>query len=169
MEQGWKCRRSVVERNLQELRVVHAPQGNAFVAAVAHGISPDGLLPNDEAVVRLVSAVLMEIGDEWAMGRRYFSLETMAKLIHPEPLVTPERAPLRLALVNRTARRRTLAHRPEARELRHFTRRQTWRHSHRPNALDLHHFSGSARYNALSNCLTLRPKCLAPAPPYPAA
>ena len=43
----------MVERNLREIRVVDAPQGNAFVAAVAHGIPPDGLLPNDEAVIRL--------------------------------------------------------------------------------------------------------------------
>jgi transposase-like protein len=56
-----------------------------------------GILPNDAAVIRLVGAVLMEISDEWATGRRYFSLETMRKLIHPEPLVTAEPAPLRLA------------------------------------------------------------------------
>jgi len=59
-----------------------------------------GIFPNDAAVIRLVGAVLMEISDEWAIGRRYFSLETMRKLIHPEPLVTAEPAPLRLAPVH---------------------------------------------------------------------
>jgi len=56
-----------------------------------------GIIPNDAAVIRLVAAFLMEISDEWAIGRRYFSLETMRKLIHPEPPVAAEPAPPRLA------------------------------------------------------------------------
>ena len=49
-----------------------------------------GIFPNPEAVVRLVSAVLMEQQDEWEIGRRYFSMESMQKTIDglkEEPLL----------------------------------------------------------------------------------
>ena len=38
-----------------------------------------GIFPNDEAIVRLVGALLLEQNDEWAVQRaRYITLETMA-------------------------------------------------------------------------------------------
>lgn len=58
-----------------------------------------GIFPDEPSVIRLVGSVLMEISDEWQVGRRYFSQESMDKLLNPKPELVEEAAPLRLAPV----------------------------------------------------------------------
>ena len=46
------------------------------------------IFPNEAAIVRLVGALLLEQNDEWAVSRRYMSLETLASL-SDDPAVRP--------------------------------------------------------------------------------
>ncbi len=52
-----------------------------------------GIFPNDASILRLVTAVLVETHDEWAVAeRRYLSEESMAEI--DTPATTPEEMPI---------------------------------------------------------------------------
>jgi len=49
-----------------------------------------GIFPNDDAIVRLVGALLLEQNDEWAVQTaRYMTLETMAPMGEDAPISLP--------------------------------------------------------------------------------
>ncbi|MFU8773807.1 MAG: IS256 family transposase, partial [Anaerolineales bacterium] len=59
-----------------------------------------GVFPDQPSVLRLAGTILIEIDDEWQSAeRRYFGLETMRELTHPEVFLE-DLEPLRLAPIH---------------------------------------------------------------------
>ena len=48
-----------------------------------------GIVPNEAAITRLVGAILLEQNDEWAVSRRYMTLESIAPLSDGVPITLP--------------------------------------------------------------------------------
>jgi putative transposase len=59
-----------------------------------------GVFPDEASVIRLVGAILQEQDDEWEVMKRYFSLESMHRVYHPQLLITAEVIPFTLAPVH---------------------------------------------------------------------
>ncbi len=56
-----------------------------------------GIFPSQQATVRLVGAILLEQNDEWAVQRRYMSLENLGSLSDTESISLPAWQPDRAA------------------------------------------------------------------------
>jgi transposase-like protein len=54
---------------------------------IKHRADVVGIFPNDESIIRLVGALMLEQTDEWAAQRRYMTLETLAPISN-DPFVS---------------------------------------------------------------------------------
>ncbi len=45
-----------------------------------------GIFPNEAAITRLVGALILEQNDEWAITRRYMTLETVEAICDAAPM-----------------------------------------------------------------------------------
>jgi transposase-like protein len=67
----------------------HQPAGAVELKELKRRADPVSIFPNAAAVGRLVGAILNAQHDEWQTGRRYFSIESLARLLPPEAAPAP--------------------------------------------------------------------------------
>jgi hypothetical protein len=79
-----KCRDRSLDTRLGTLKleVPKMRQGSYFHAKALVNSRTDvaGFFPNDDAIIRLVGAIMLEANDERTVARRYTSLETLARV-----------------------------------------------------------------------------------------
>ncbi len=80
-------RRHFIEERIDRARVLQ--HGAAHDREVKRRSDVIGIFPNDEAIIRLVGALMLETNDEWAVARRYMSLETLARVTDNPTLRLP--------------------------------------------------------------------------------
>ena len=56
-----------------------------------------GIFPNRQAVIRLVGALLGEQNDEWAVSRRYVTIESLSQPANSEPSLEDPRPAINAA------------------------------------------------------------------------
>jgi len=62
-----------------------------------------GIFPNRQAVIRLVGALLAEQNDEWAVSRRYVTIESLSQPVNSEPSLEDPRPAIDATLVKEVA------------------------------------------------------------------
>jgi len=77
----WPQIASTTPSSASTARSSAAPTWSAFVGNSVHRteFSPSSL-PDDDAIIRLVGALLLETSDERAVARRFMGLETLARV-----------------------------------------------------------------------------------------
>ena len=56
-----------------------------------------GIFPNEQSIIRLIGAILLEQNDEWQLQSRYMQVEAMAELNHQPNEAQPAQIPPRAA------------------------------------------------------------------------
>ena len=100
-----------------------------------------GTFPNETAVTRLLGALMLEQNDEWAITRRYMTLETVAAICDTAPMDPADIAALKLRPSQRRREKphHSPGHYPDRKVMGHLsyrvaTRRQSFS---RPNMVPI--------------------------------